>query len=381
MISKASVISEVFLEGITVGSEFISNRSREEIGHELYMLELAFQHNPYPGLRGTYEQFIEAEEGVFVVRPFEPLESRLRSAGANARVHVLSDVDGTLGQEREGLDESVRVVEGIDRAGWQNLMIPIFAEFLMDNTGLDHTTAERMTVEGAEYSMGKPTAVQAGHQVTLCHLNMKRPPLLYSDVPLFDPALLKGKYTRRLEEKVEQRRAVYSPKELRIAGPCELVGKFKESGYRIIFGSGTDLSKIKESLGRLGLICLADEKDIYAAGGILKPWECAKRYIVEMLKQEGVDGRLVISMGDGRPEIYEVYNIGGIALAVATPSICRYNKDGFFTSQKKANGLIEAGATMYLEVDANGGINVQGAMKVIHQGVPERYTRTAKVRE
>ena len=364
-----------------MSSEFVSERGRKVVGHELYMLRLAFEHNPYPGLSGTFEEYIRVSDGVVVVRPFESLNSRIRSAGSGARVAVLSDVDGTLGQEREGLDESAHEEPSLDRQGWQNLMIPIFARFLADNSDLSFEESEAVTVKKAEYSMGKPTLVQTGAVVDHCHLHMERSPLYFDDVPLFDPQLVKGKYTSRLDDKVDQRRGVYSPEELRIAGPCAFLDCLKGLGYRVIFGSGTDVDKIKETLARLELDDLAEEGDIYAAGGTLKHWQCAKRYIVEMLKKEpGFDGRLTLAQGDGRPEIYEVANVGGISVAIATPSICKYNPD-HFTSEMKRDGLIEAGATMYVEVDKNGGIDVQGLNKVVHEGVPERYLRTAKVRD
>ena len=238
--------------------------------------------------------------------------------------HVLFDFDGTLSLIREG---------------WMDVMVPMMVEILTA-TGTDEPQ-ERLTAVARDFVTeltGKQTIYQ---MIRLAEEVSKR-----GGTPE-DPGVYKGLYHDRLMERIASRRedlrsGKASPNDMLVPYSIELLDELRRRDAIVYVASGTDEKYVFEEVALLGL----DQyfgKHVYGAKEDYKSF--SKAMVIErILKENRVEGELLLGFGDGYVEIQNVKPAGGLAVAVASDEAGRSGKPDAW----KRDRLIGAGADLVI---------------------------------
>lgn len=256
------------------------------------------------------------EDRMEVLRPLSGTE-RFR--------HGVLDFDGTISLIREG---------------WQQIMIPYFAQELME-TPEGKRLPEHLLLEEAEefiaFNTGKQTIYQcielAGHIRAL------------GGIPK-DPQEYKDEYTRRLLASIKERlegleEGRISPEELMVPGAEKLLQMLTEHGVTLYLASGTDHDHVLREAELLGIDCWFGGR-IYGAQRDYKTF--SKKMVIDRIMEENhLEGPELLGFGDGYVEIENVRGAGGYACGVASNE-----KEKKGIDQWKRRRLIRAGADLII---------------------------------
>lgn len=210
--------------------------------------------------------------------------------------HVLFDFDGTLSLIREG---------------WQDVMVPMMIEYLME-CGTDESP-EVLRLSVLEYVTrltGKQTIYQ---MMELAEQVRKR-----GGTPK-EPLEYKHEYLRRLEVRIANRiqgleEKTIDPASLLLPGSIELLDSLRERGMHLYLASGTDEPFVLREAALLGVTDYFDG-GIYGALDNFKNF--SKQMVIDrIIREHELSGPELLGIGDGYVEIENTKGVGGIALGV-----------------------------------------------------------------
>ncbi|MCD6338408.1 MAG: HAD family hydrolase [Verrucomicrobia bacterium] len=211
--------------------------------------------------------------------------------------HVLFDFDGTL---------------SLIRQGWPEVMAPMFAEMLPPLPGESDEDRLRLAYEDIMRLNGKQTIYQ---MIQLAERVRER-----GGEPK-DPLWYKREYLRRLHERIRHRieglrSGRIRPDDLLVYKARPFLEILRRRGFILYLASGTDEIFVKEEAALLD-IARHFEPHIYGAQDDYKRF--SKKMVIEhILAANRIEGRRLLSFGDGYVEIQNTKEVGGLAVAVAS---------------------------------------------------------------
>jgi phosphoglycolate phosphatase len=211
--------------------------------------------------------------------------------------HVLFDFDGTL---------------SLIRQGWPEVMVPMFVEAIPRLPDDTDEQVERMVFDDIMRLNGKQTIYQ---MIQLAERIQER------GGEAREPLWYKHEYLRRLETHIAARTAglksgAIAANQLLVHGARPLLKHLRDRGLHLYLASGTDLSAVKQEAGLLD-ITSDFGSNIYGALDDYKQF--SKKMIIDrILHDHGINGRQLLSFGDGYVEIENTKQVGGLAVAVAS---------------------------------------------------------------
>jgi phosphoglycolate phosphatase len=234
--------------------------------------------------------------------------------------HVLFDFDGTL---------------SLIRQGWPEVMVPMFVEVLPRVAGETKEDVEQMVLDDIMRLNGKQTIYQ---MIQLAERIKER-----GGQPR-EPLWYKHEYLRRLEAHIGTRAAglkngTIAADTLLVHGARALLEHLRDRGLELYLASGTDLSAVKQEAALLDLTGYFGP-NIYGALDDYKQF--SKKMIIDrILNEHNINGRQLLSFGDGYVEIENTKEVGGLAVAVASDEA--HNGSGQIDQWKRAR-LLGVGA-------------------------------------
>jgi phosphoglycolate phosphatase-like HAD superfamily hydrolase len=263
-----------------------------------------------------------AEKHAFL--PKTSIEIIRQPSGRNPPRHVLFDFDGTLSLIREG---------------WMDVMVPLMVEVLAA-TGTEESPDQLAAIarDFVTELTGKQTVYQ---MIRLAEEVRKR-----GGTPE-EPSVYKNVYHDRLMERIAGRREALrsgraSPRDMLVPYSLELLDELRRRGVALYVASGTDEHYVIEEVRLLGL----DEyfgQHVYGALADYRSF--SKAMVIErILKENRVEGELLLGFGDGYVEIQNIKAVGGLAVAVASDEAGRSGKPDPW----KRDRLVGAGADLVI---------------------------------
>jgi len=236
--------------------------------------------------------------------------------------HVLFDFDGTISLIREG---------------WQQIMIPMMVEILMElESGEGREEIEILVKTFVADLTGKQTIYQ---MIRLAEEVAKR-----GGTPK-EPLEYKYEYLDRLGERIKDRREALqsgraNPLDWVVPGSFDLLGALRMRDVRMYLASGTDEKFVFEEAALLKVTNYFE--GIYGAQDDYKKF--SKKMVIErILRENEVPGDQLLTFGDGYVEIENTHEVGGLAVGVATNEKERKGID-----QWKRERLIKAHADLII---------------------------------
>lgn len=234
---------------------------------------------------------------------------------------VLFDFDGTLSLIREG---------------WQQVMIPMMVEVLLETPGHEsEAELHQVVTEYVEELTGKQTIYQM--------LRLQEEVGKRGGQPR-DALEYKRAYLARLWERIRDRvgaveSGMVSPDDLLVPGSRALLTELRERGAALYLASGTDRQDVLREATALGMEEFFGEH-IY--GALERYWEFSKAMLTaEIMRAHDLHGPEFLGVGDGYVEIENTKAVGGIAVGVASDEVRR---EGI--NEWKRSRLIRAGADL-----------------------------------
>jgi phosphoglycolate phosphatase-like HAD superfamily hydrolase len=240
------------------------------------------------------------------------------------RIHsVLFDFDGTLSLIREG---------------WQNVMVPMMVEILLDTPNHEAEADVHACVSAyvAELT-GKQTIYQ---MLRLCEEVQKR-----GGSPE-DSVEYKREYLARLWERIKTRVADLesgsaAADDWMVPGARSMLDALASRGAVLYLASGTDHADVVREAAALDITRYFGDR-IYGARD--RYWEFSKEILIgEIIRDNGLQGPEFAGFGDGFVEIENTKAVGGIAIGVATDE---ERREGI--NEWKRRRLIRAGADLII---------------------------------
>ena len=233
--------------------------------------------------------------------------------------HALFDFDGTLSLLREG---------------WQEVMVPMMVEILMETP--HHESQEALTALVRDYVdclTGKDTIYQ---MIRLAEEIRTR-----GTEPL-DPLAYKYRYLdllwQRIAHRVQGVKDGSIPREqMLLPGSVALLEALNARGITCYLASGTDIAFVQDEAEALRLTP-------YFRGGVygaLDDWKSFSKAILiqRILSEHHLEGNALLGFGDGFVEIENVVAVGGTAVGVASDEA----QPGRLNAWKRQR-LVDAGA-------------------------------------
>jgi phosphoglycolate phosphatase len=238
--------------------------------------------------------------------------------------HVLFDFDGTLSLIREG---------------WPAVMGPMFAEMLPPLPGESEEARRQLCLDDIMRLNGKQTIYQ---MIQLAARVEERGGVAR------DPLWYKHEYLRRLEIRISHRldalrRGMADKNDFLVFGARALLEMLRQRGLCLCLASGTDEDRVKAEAHLLDLTQYFGQH-IYGALDDYKKF--SKKMLIErLLRENGIQGRQLLSFGDGYVEIQNTKEVGGLAVAVASDEA--RNGAGCFDEWKRQR-LLQVGADVVI---------------------------------
>jgi phosphoglycolate phosphatase-like HAD superfamily hydrolase len=236
--------------------------------------------------------------------------------------YALFDFDGTISLIREG---------------WQEIMIPMMVEILMQTPNHEaRPEIERLVKEFVTRLTGKQTIYQ---MIQLCEEIAAR-----GGTPR-EPSEYKQLYNETLDQHIQDRivglkSGQISAEDMTVPGTFAWLNILKEREVVCYLASGTDEKYV---LAESDLLGLSD----YFAGiyGALEDYKnYSKKMVIErIIRTHQLHGSNFVAFGDGYVEIEDSKSVDGIAVGVASDEKNRSGVDAW-----KRNRLIAAGADIII---------------------------------
>ncbi len=210
---------------------------------------------------------------------------------------ALFDFDGTL---------------SLIRQGWPEVMVPMFVEALPALSGESEDDLRRLVTDDIMRLNGKQTIYQMFQLADRVRERGGTPA---------EPLAYKHEYLRRLALRCSERTdglrdGSIAPDALLVHGSRALLEHLVDRGIRLYLASGTDEYAVKAEAELLDIAHFFGEH-IYGALDDYKNF--SKKMIIDrILAENAIEGRHLISFGDGYVEIENTKQVGGLAVAVAS---------------------------------------------------------------
>ncbi len=239
--------------------------------------------------------------------------------------YAVFDFDGTISLIREG---------------WQQIMIPYFADELTATPKGKHRNPQeiwKLASDFVEYNTGKQTIYQC---ISLAEEVEK-----LGGTPL-TPQAYKEEYHQRLLERIDGRlkrlrEGSISPQEYLLPGSIQLLELLKNKGITMYLASGTDEEYVFNEADLLGVTQYFNG-GIYGAQTDYKTF--SKKMVIErIVRENSLAGPEVIGFGDGYVEIENIKEVGGFACGIASDEAGKKDIDPW-----KRQRLIKAGADIII---------------------------------
>jgi phosphoglycolate phosphatase-like HAD superfamily hydrolase len=249
----------------------------------------------------------------------------IREVGRGIRFeHVVFDFDGTLSLIREG---------------WPEVMVPMMVEEITA-TGTKESPEEiyRHCHDFVMQLNGKQTIYQMIQLAEEVRARGGQPE---------EPARYKQKYHERLLDKIRHRHEDLisgraGPGDHLVPGALGLLSALRERGLALYLASGTDERNVKHEADLLGLTPYFGS---HVYGAIDDYRSFSKKMVIErILRENRVDGSVLLGFGDGYVEIENIKSSGGMAIAVASDEAARSGKPDAW----KRDRLIGVGADLVI---------------------------------
>lgn len=223
------------------------------------------------------------------------------------------------------------------REGWQQIMIPMMVEILMQTPR--HESREEVSQVVKTFvanTTGKQTIYQMIHLSEEIEKRGGQPK---------DPLVYKEHYHNLLLERIENRIKGLSdgkikPGEMVVPGSLQALELLRRDGIKCFLASGTDEKYVFHEAELLGITDYFE--GIY---GALDDYEnFSKRMVIQkIIRENHLSGPELIAFGDGFVEIEDTKAAGGIAIGLATNESERSGIDHW-----KRNRLIASGADIIM---------------------------------
>ena len=212
--------------------------------------------------------------------------------------YAVFDFDGTLSLIREG---------------WPEIMLPMMVAALRE-TGTSETDAQ--LAELANGFIMELTGKQTIYQmIRLCDEIRRR-----GGSPE-DPVVYKQRYHDLLMARINSRREALrtgsaSAADMLVPGSVEILSGLQQCGVELYLASGTDEQYVREEVELLGLQPFFG-RHVYGAVDDYRKF--SKQMVIErILRENQVDGSVLLGFGDGYVEIDNIRQAGGTAIGVAS---------------------------------------------------------------
>lgn len=238
--------------------------------------------------------------------------------------HILFDFDGTL---------------SLIRQGWPEVMVPMFVEALPRQPGETQEAIRQMVLDDIMRLNGKQTIYQ---MIQLTERIQDR-----GGQPR-EPLWYKHEYLRRLDLHIGARVAGLSsrsiaPDDMLVHGARALLEHLRSMGLPLYLASGTDLSAVKREAE---LLEITEYFGSHIYGALDDYKQFSKKMVIDRIIAENrIDGRQLLSFGDGYVEIENTKQVGGLAVAVASDEA---NNGSGQVDQWKRRRLLGVGADVVI---------------------------------
>jgi len=236
--------------------------------------------------------------------------------------YAIFDFDGTISLIREG---------------WQNIMIPMMVDILMDTP--THESQEEVHQIVRTYvsnTTGKQTIYQMirlAEEVEKRGGNPKEP--LEYKAQYHD--LLADRISKRLQG---LRNGRIKPDEMAVPGSIRALDQITQAGVTCFLASGTDEKYVLDEASLLGITPYF--QGIYGAQDDYRTF--SKRMVIQnIITENQLKGPELVSFGDGFVEIEDTKSVDGIAVGLATDEANRKGIDAW-----KRDRLIASGADVIM---------------------------------
>jgi phosphoglycolate phosphatase len=237
--------------------------------------------------------------------------------------HILFDFDGTISLIREG---------------WQQIMIALMLEFLLATPKAeDEASLSRTVTDLVAHSTGRPTIDQ---------MNYLAREVARRGGPERDPQVYKRLYLERLLARANRRLADLhtgrvGPADLTMPGIFEFLAMLHHRGIICHLASGTEKEDVVGETALLGLAGYFEDRIHGPQDG--DPPFSKKRVIHGILRDYGLAGCALVSIGDGKVEIEYTAEAGGLGIGLASNEAERQG-----INELKREQLIQAGASIII---------------------------------
>jgi phosphoglycolate phosphatase-like HAD superfamily hydrolase len=211
---------------------------------------------------------------------------------------ALFDFDGTLSLIREG---------------WVDIMLPLMVEVLTA-TGTRETPDELLAL------CRKFVFELTGKQTIYQMIRLAEEVRLRGGTPE-EPVIYKHRYHDRLMARIEARREslrlrTAAAETMLVPHSLDLLKLLQDRGVELYLASGTDEHYVREECDLLGLTPYFG-RHIYGAQDDVRAF--SKQMVIErILRENNVEGDLLVGFGDGYVEIDNIKTAGGTAVGVAS---------------------------------------------------------------
>lgn len=237
--------------------------------------------------------------------------------------HAVLDFDGTI---------------SLIRDGWQNVMVPMMIDVLMETpTNESRKQLESTVVKFVDQLTGKQTIYQ---MIRLCEEIQKR------GGTAKDPLDYKDMYNDRLLPIVNDRITKLENQEiksndLRVPMSLEFLQKLTAYDIKCYLASGTDIEFVKHEAKLLGV---AEYFDGEIFGALREFSKFSKEMVIKkILADFDLNGSELLIVGDGYVEIQNAKSVNAIAVGVVTKENNVYDMNA-----NKRQRLIRAGADIII---------------------------------
>ena len=237
--------------------------------------------------------------------------------------HAILDFDGTI---------------SLIRDGWQNVMVPMMIDVLMETpTDESRKQLESTVVKFVDQLTGKQTIYQ---MIRLCEEIQKR------GGTAKDPLDYKDMYNDRLLPIVNDRITKLENQEiksndLRVPMSIEFLQKLTAYDIKCYLASGTDIEFVKHEAKLLGV---AEYFDGEIFGALREFSKFSKEMVIKkILADFDLNGSELLIVGDGYVEIQNAKSVNAIAVGVVTKENNVYDMNA-----NKRQRLIRAGADIII---------------------------------
>lgn len=235
---------------------------------------------------------------------------------------VLFDFDGTLSTLR---------------AGWEEVMAPYMKEVIKGNAELTQEEESALDQEIGDY-IDESTGIQTVYQMRWLAEEVRRKGW---NPQVLDEWEYKAEYNRRLLLRVKRKVELLEQGRLQaedflMKGSVEFLNLLRDRGIEMYVASGTDHPDVVREAEVLGVAGYFKR----IVGAPVGKAECSKEKVIfELMENQGLSGRQLAVVGDGKVEIGLAKRRGSLALGLASDE---RNREGI-DSRKRAR-LEKAGA-------------------------------------